>query len=220
MIKANFILLMMGFLFIISCGDNPTNPENEIETVKIGKQIWMKKNLDVVLYRNGDSIRYAGHVADWDDAMSKKQGAWCYYEGNSQFGKVYGKLYNWYAVNDPRGLAPAGFHVASANEWQEMIDTLGGATIAGGKLKEAGAINWNFPNTGADNSSGFSALPGGNRSTNTGYYGIKNSGYWWTSTPANDDFEAKNYELFFDKVTIVYKINSMGHAFSVRCIKD
>lgn len=217
--KVNLSLVLILIIFITSCGDNPSEPNKDYyEKVTIGNQIWMKKNLDISNYRNGDLIRFAGHVADWADALSKKEGAWCYYEGSAQFGKIYGKLYNWYAVNDPRGLAPEGYHIATEQEWMEMIDFIGNENIAGGKLEEMGESFWKTPNTVADNSSGFSALPGGNRNTNNGYYGLLTSRYWWTSTEF-DDKNAQSFEIHYHMATIKKKSNNMGLAFSVRVHK-
>ncbi|MDQ1265835.1 MAG: hypothetical protein QG635_987, partial [Bacteroidota bacterium] len=134
----------------------------DYESVQICNQIWMVKNLEVDHYRNGDLVRFAATTAEWQDANSKKEGAWCYYNNNSTMGPIYGKTYNWYAVNDPRGLAPFGWHIPSDDEWkileacigmtQTQIDgTSWRGTIEGGKLKaigtvEAGSGLWYSPN--------------------------------------------------------------------------
>ena len=112
--------------------------EQVIETVAIGSQVWTKKNLDVEKYRDGTAIRYAESDADWVDAGNKKEGAWCYYNNDPANGAIYGKLYNWYAVNDARGLAPSGYHVPSDAEWTTLSSYLGGESVAGGKMKEKG----------------------------------------------------------------------------------
>ncbi len=103
--------------------------------VKIGKQIWMSKNLDVSTYRNGEQIPQAKDAAQWKYASTNKIPAWCYYEFNERNGKAYGKLYNWYAVSDSRGLAPNGYHIPSDAEWTILTDFLGGSDIAGKKMK-------------------------------------------------------------------------------------
>ena len=103
--------------------------------VKIGKQIWMTKNLDVSTYRNGEQIPQAKDAAQWKYAAENKISAWCYYEFNESNGKKYGKLYNWFAVSDSRGLAPNGYHIPSDAEWTILTDFLGGSDIAGKKMK-------------------------------------------------------------------------------------
>ena len=142
---------------------------------KIGDQIWATKNLDVATYRNGDAIPQVQDIAAWANLNT---GAWCYYENTT----TYGKLYNWYAVNDPRGLAPIGFHIPSEAEWTRLIEYLGGDYIAGGKMKESGTSHWISPNTDATNSSGFTGLPGGYRNNNGTFGGIGAYGYWWSSS--------------------------------------
>jgi uncharacterized protein (TIGR02145 family) len=126
-------------------------------TVKIGTQIWMNKNLDVATYRNGDTIL---HITNWGEWAYSEQitGAWCWYNfDSSKYADKYGKLYNWYAVNDPRGIAPLGFHIPTDAEWNTLATYLGGANVAGGQLKEIGTIHWNSPNTGATNTTNFNA---------------------------------------------------------------
>lgn len=97
----------------------------ETDVVVIGQQKWMKKNLEVTKFRNGEVIFQAKNAAEWKKANLNKQAAWCYYKFDPLNGKKYGKLYNWFAVNDPRGLAPLGWHVPSKNEWNTLIDFLG-----------------------------------------------------------------------------------------------
>jgi len=130
---------------------------NVYTTVKIGDQWWMAENLKVMHYNNGDSI--PNITADWWDLT---YGAWCEFDNDPALGDVYGKLYNWYAVDDSRGIAPAGWHVSDPSEWDILEDFLGSSN-AGGKLKETGTTHWNSPNTGATNETGFTALPGGYR---------------------------------------------------------
>jgi len=117
----------------------------------------MCKNLDVDHYRNGDPIPEVQDSAQW---VNLKTGAWCYYNNSDSLGKIYGKFYNWYAVNDPRRLAPIGYHVPSDAEWTVLSTFLGGNKGSGGKMKETDTTHWSSPNKGATNSSGFTALPG------------------------------------------------------------
>src|ERR1035437_10092179 len=161
-------------------------------TVTIGTQTWMVKNLDVSAFRNGDAIKEAKDTEkEWDDATDKGKPAWCYYNNDPGNGKIYGKLYNWAAVTDSRGLAPEGFHVATDAEWTVLIEFLGGKESAGGKLKEAGASNWN-PNMKSTKSNEFTALPGGHReggrSEDHGeFLDIGGFAHWWTATKHNND---------------------------------
>ncbi len=127
------------------------------QTVTIGTQVWMSKNLDVAKFRNGDPIPEAKTDEEWYKAVKNKQPAWCYYENDPANGAKYGKLYNWYAVNDSRGLAPVGYHIPSDAEWTQLTDYLGGRDVAGGKMKST--TGWKAPNKDASNSSGFSGLP-------------------------------------------------------------
>lgn len=105
------------------------------QTVTIGTQVWMTKNLDVATFRNGDPIPEAKTNEEWKKAGENKQPAWCYYNNDPANGAKYGKLYNWYAVNDPRGLAPIGYHIPSVVEWTIIVEYLGGEEAAGKKMK-------------------------------------------------------------------------------------
>jgi uncharacterized protein (TIGR02145 family) len=105
------------------------------QTVTIGTQEWTTKNLDVSTFRNGDPIPEAKTDEEWKRAGELKQPAWCYYDNDSANGEKYGKLYNWYAVNDARGMAPSGYHVPTDVEWKVLADFLGGRSDAGGKMK-------------------------------------------------------------------------------------
>ena len=195
---------------------------SEIETVKIGNQEWTVENLDVSRYRNGDIIP---EVKDPEEWANLKTGAWCYYYNDPsyyndpRYGKIYGKLYNWYAVNDPRGLAPEGFHIPSDTEWTKLIDYLGGREVAGGKMKAIGTSLWNSPNNNATNDSGFSGLPGASRSYD-GTYGLINyHGDWWSSSEFNTTDAWFRY---------IHHINGLAYqnwrnkkyGFSVRCLRD
>jgi uncharacterized protein (TIGR02145 family) len=152
----------------------------DAQTVTIGSQIWMAKNLDVSYFRNGEPIPQAKTSDEWKKAGENGKPAWCYYNYDSTNGAIYGKLYNWYAVNDPRGIAPKGWHVPGDAEWAQLTNYLGGDTVAGGKMKDT--AGWNAPNTGASNSSGFSGLPGGSRLGDGTFGGVGYDGYWWSSS--------------------------------------
>jgi uncharacterized protein (TIGR02145 family) len=215
-----FQLLLLALLVIILANctdDNSTNPDDTIESVKIGAQTWMKKNLDVDHYRNGDPIPQVTDSTVWENL---KTGAWCYYNNDSTLGKIYGKLYNWYAVNDPRGLAPEGWHVPSDSEWVVLFDYLGGDTLAGGKMKVTDTAYWAPPNYGATNESGFSALPGGWRGAdNTAFFDLGAFGYWWSAT-ARDDIYVIYWFLSYSSSVARSSSHAKIDGFSVRCVRD
>jgi uncharacterized protein (TIGR02145 family) len=190
-------------------------------SIKIGTQKWMTRNLNVTHYRNGDLIP---HVTDPTKWASLTTGAWCYYKNDHANGAIYGKLYNWYAVNDPRGLAPAGWHIPSDSEWTVLSTHLGGDAVAGGKLKDTGTIEagtglWYAPNTGATNKTGFTGLPGGYRKTNGGFDYMGYYGYWWSSTEGNTrDAWVRALNRYVSTIDRYNYNKRLG--FSVRCIKD
>ena len=203
--------------------DNP--PQNIVKdidgnvyhTINIGAQTWMVENLVTSRYRNGDPIPQVTEGAQWIALIS---GACCFYDNSSANGDVYGMLYNWYAVDDPRNLAPEGWHVASLEEWNTLNTFLGGDLVSGGKLKETGTTHWDSPNTGATDEVGFNGLPGGGRSLDGVFNSIGQSGLWWTSTEnsTTDAWPrglAYNSELIFSSFWI-----DKNSGFSVRCIKD
>lgn len=183
----------------------------DIPTVKIGQQEWMVKNLDVVTFRNGDTIPEAKTDEEWKKAGTEGKPAWCYYNNDPKNGKKYGKLYNWYAVNDTRGLAPKRYHVPSKKEWNVLVETLGGDTIASKKLKSA--EGWRKDSNGT-NESGFSGLPGGFRNYKGRFPSTSYYGNWWSSTE-NDELDAWYYEL-----NLGGDFYNEGFGLSVRCLKN
>jgi uncharacterized protein (TIGR02145 family) len=190
---------------------------NEYCEIQICNQTWMCENLNVDTYRNGDPIPEVKDEIKWYRLTT---GAWCYYNNDPANGEIYGKLYNWYAVNDPRGLAPDGYHIPTDAEWTELETCLGGYKVAGGKLKSTGTVEggdglWLSPNTGATNSSGFSGLPGGCRSKDGSVYIIRAGGYWWSSTE-NGAWYHLNYFDALLKMHYFFK----DEGYSVRCVRD
>lgn len=187
---------------------------SDVITTICGKD-WMKKNLDVSTYRNGDPIPEVTDHATW---LGLTTGAWCYYENNSANGTTYGKLYNWYAVNDPRGLAPAGWHVPTDAEWTTLTVCLGGASVAGGEMKETGDTHW-YNNTGATNNSGFTALPGGYRADI--FYNLTYETYFWSSTGVDESTALARYLQFYNAGIHTDLPGDGKYAgFPVRCIRD
>jgi uncharacterized protein (TIGR02145 family) len=185
-------------------------------SITIGTQKWMTVNLDIETYRNGDIIPQVTDPAIW---VALKTGAWCYYNNDVANGAKYGKLYNWYAVNDSRGLAPQGWHIPSEVEWVTLNTFLGGDSVAGGKLKEVGTLNWRSPNTKATNETGFLALPGGWRIDGK-FDWVGGMGVWWSTTSHPNSSNAWMRALRYDDVTLSRGNGSKYDGNSVRCLKD
>lgn len=191
--------------------------DSDIPGVNICNLLWMDKNLDAARYRNGDPIPHVKDPVLWSKLTT---GAYCYYENDSaKYAATYGKLYNWYAVNDPRGLAPPGWHIPEIEEWINLESCLTGPDGVGAGLKQSGTITWTSPNSGATNSSGFKGLPGGFRDFNGTFYFVKNYGFWWSSTEYYDSF-ALGRNLYYFGVLFGRDGYKKQNAFSVRCVRD
>ena len=183
---------------------------------RVGNQIWAGVNLDVARFRNGDVIPEAKTKEAWLRAAAKKQPAWCYYENKTDNGRHFGKLYNWYAVNDPRGLAPEGWHIASEEEWEELFRHLAGKSIAGLALKTR--EGWLQDGNGTD-VVGFHAMPGGNRFEDGHFEGINEYTGWWTTTEA-DETNAYDINLTDRSHSISSYQISKEDGLYVRCVKN
>jgi uncharacterized protein (TIGR02145 family) len=222
--KVIFSILVCGIIFSFWSNNSLSQVTdidgNAYKTVTIGTQVWMTENLNVEHYRNGDVILQVKEADKWQNL---KTGAWCYYENNPEFGKTYGKLYNWYAVNDPRGLTPVGWHIPSDTEWALLIDYLGGENVAGSKLKATtlwDSTLFGYPDQAATNESGVSAFPGGNRTTMNGsFLSLGNAGFYWS---ASECYEALAWSriLICDYLKAFRDYFNKGNGLSVRCIKD
>lgn len=225
-----FIYLFHFCVLFLGCQKSEENPNSNIgemenntikdidgnvyKTVTIGSQIWMAENLRVTHFNNGEEIPNIQSKIFWNGTTS---GACCDYDNSAQNSIRYGKLYNWFAVNDKRGIAPKGWRVANKTDWQTLIIFLGGQNVAGGKLKESGIINWKSPNIGATNSTGFTALPSGGRDGD--YFGIGEECDWWDSTPTNTT-SANRFYIESNTESIGFTIAEKNLGLSVRCIKD
>lgn len=200
--------------------NNPTTVSdidgNVYHTVTVGTQVWMVENLRVTRYNDGTSIPKFTDGAVWSTLSSP---GFCWYNNDSATNApVYGAMYNWYAAGTAN-LCPVGWHVATEAEWATLSSYLGGDGISGDKLKESGTSHWNSPNNGATNESGFTALPGGNRS-NTGTYGNMGIyGYWWTSTSLTSTLAA-SYFMNYSNHGVGLNYDTKRNGFSVRCVKD
>jgi uncharacterized protein (TIGR02145 family) len=184
------------------------------KTVSIGQQVWMAENLNTDRFRNGDIIPEAKTAAEWKKAGELGQPVWSYYDNDPKNGEKYGKLYNWYAINDSRGLAPVGYRIPEYEEWF----TIGkfSHSDAGSKLKAP--YYWNSPNTGATNSSGFSGVPGGYRNPEGDFYYLGLYGKWWTNT--GFDVRARMLGLTHDNAGLWNSILNKSCGLSIRCIKE
>ena len=194
---------------------------NTYTTVILGGKEWMVENLRTTKYRNGDLIVNSTTGAQWQANASSGTGTWGYYNNTSGYNLTYGKLYNWYAAVDPRNIAPVGWHVPSKGELDNLRDYLGGSTIAGGKLKKTGTAEWNSPNTGATNESGFTALPGGHLNSINGVFeNFGTRAYFWSTTP-NGTIDASDAMLFNNNTQQNNAgYSDKGHGDSIRCVKD
>jgi uncharacterized protein (TIGR02145 family) len=198
------------------------NLDDTLSFIKIGNQLWTSK-LDASSYRNGDPIRYARTREEWTDAAEKQEGAWCYYNNDPKNGEVYGKLYNWYAVDDKRGLAPKDFHVPSDSDWTILTEFLGGEYAAVAQMKST--TGWaqcsKFSGNGY-NTSGFNGLPGGFCLNSGDFKDLTNYGYWWSSSEyaGNTNWGGMTYLHcdYYSKVgrNVTYK----NYGLSIRCIRD
>ncbi len=187
---------------------------NTYTSIIINGQEWMQQNLAVTKYRNGDPIPTGLSNTTWQGTTS---GAYGIYVNDATNNTLYGKLYNWYAVNDSRGVCPTGWHVPSDAEWTTLETNLGGSGVAGGKMKSM--TGWNSPNSGANNESGFTGLPGGYRNSNGTYYDIGDGGYWWSSTE-DDSNLAWNRLLTYYNSGVHRNVTNKRNGFSVRCVRD
>jgi uncharacterized protein (TIGR02145 family) len=201
---------------------------NVYKTIVIGTQEWMAENLKASHYRNGDLIPVVTDQYTWE-ALST--GATCWFNNDSAtYNCPYGKLYNWYAASDVRNLCPSGWHVPTDSELNMLATQLDPAAdtnclgcdqsiIAGGKLKSTGTQYWYSPNIDADNSSGFSGLPGGLRSGSGPYYGVGSFGCWWSSSQGAAPDAWSRY-LTYSYGGVSRNGDYKQDGFSVRCLRD
>ena len=205
---------------------NPTlsdNSGNIYKTIQLGSQVWMGENLKTIRYRNGDAIdstyQNTGYFNN-DNWSFRLTGAWSYYGNDLSKNNLYGKLYNWYAIIDNRGICPAGWDIPDDSEWKILVDYLGGSESAGGKMKTTS--NWSSPNTGATNESVFNGLPGGVRGiTPINFTSIGNGGGWWSSSlDTLCDCNASYHYLRYDSNVISQDYLKKNTGLSVRCLKD
>jgi uncharacterized protein (TIGR02145 family) len=197
---------------------------NVYKTIIIGTQTWMAENLKTTRYNNGTTIPYVTDDKAWLDLTTSATPAYCWYKNDTSYKTIYGALYNWYTVNTGI-LSPAGWHVPTDDEWDTLVNYLGGTPIAGYKLKETGTNHWSTSGSFEDNGSGFTAVPGGFRNYNASFNNIGDDGYWWSSsesiyksiTPKNAWYWNLDSHLGLANRSGDYYKSS---GFSVRCIKN
>ena len=201
------------------CPQTATDIDGNIYSiVSIGNQCWMGENLKTTHYRNGDSIP---NVSDNNTWIALTTGAFCNKDNTPSNSITYGRLYNFYSIIDARNLCPTNWHVPRDSEWSALESYLGGDSLTGGKLKEAGIIHWLSPNVGATNEYGFTALPGGGRGCNGVFNNIGSLyvGTWWSSTVYDT---SRSWDIsFYNDESKAYKYNdSKSNGYSVRCLRD
>lgn len=215
------LLFIFGVQFLQSqeTGTVTDIDNNVYQTVKIGNQWWMAENLKVSRYKNGDSIPQVTDDLEWSKLST---GGWAFYENDSYNDDKYGKLYNWHAVDDSRGLCPTGWHVPGNEEWETLTNFLD--ENAGGKMKSTRVEpdphpRWDFPNLNATNESGFSGLPGGYRHFGGSFGLVGDSGFWWSATEYEASRAWYRY-LYAYNGDIDRDTNGKSTGFSVRCLRD
>ena len=205
-----------------SCGDPLEYQGYDYETVQIGEQCWFAENLRALSFNNGDEVHSGLSSLEWS---STSEAALAIYPGNpggeEASYEVYGALYNWHAVEDERGICPANWHVPTDNEWSEMTESIGGASVAGVKMRAtSGWEAWEEGGNGT-NESGFSGLPGGTRLEGGGFSSGDYFGYWWTSSLTNQGTAwLRELDGVVDHVIIDPNGGDKNIGVSIRCIQD
>jgi len=185
-------------------------------SVRIGQQEWMAANLSVPVFRNGDPIAVINDLDTWSQT---REPAMCCYSGDTGLSGLYGCLYNWYAVTDPRGLAPEGWRVPADQDWNALIDAVGGDRYAGSVLKMTKTPLWKSPNYNAHDMVGFGALAGGYRDMYGVYHFLRSYGYYWSSTLCRKNF-AWCRRFGYSEAIVQRLASVVGSAMSVRCVRD
>lgn len=222
-----FVICIFLSVFILSCkkdkspiiGSVEDSQGNVYLTVETETQEWMKENLIVTKFNNGDNIAQVQNPEEWKELTS---GAWCYYDDEN--GETYGILYNWYAVNDKRGICPEGWKVPSDNDWNLFINEFDGINLAGGKLKSVSTVpdehpRWINPNANATDESGFTAIPGGFRDGEGKFHHLGSFGGWWTNTEDSNN-NAWKYGMSYNDEKIHRFPKAKNYGYSVRCVRE
>ncbi|MGA1330289.1 MAG: fibrobacter succinogenes major paralogous domain-containing protein, partial [Bacteroidia bacterium] len=218
--RLTFLLLLL--LLSVGACKTPDPKPVELGETKIGRQVWMRENLRVDTFRNGDPIKHAQSPEAWAEALRREEPAWCFYDNDPDNDWYYGRIYNYYAVMDKRCLCPNGWYIPSDGEWTELEKFLGGPRVAGGSLKSTlmkpADGGWESPNEKAVDDVGFGARPGGLRAKDGTFYNAGLTGMWWTST-VNLSKMSWYREVNFFSGRLYRTFNYREDAFSVRCLK-
>ena len=218
----HYLILAISLLVMLTSNCSKKAPAtvsdidgNIYRTVVIGSQVWMAEDLRVTRYRNGEPVFHISRPREWIEAT---EGAYCFYNNDSTRSKE--RLYNWYAVNDNRLLAPEGWHIPTDEEIQELIDYLGEDENAGDKMKIKGATFWRCTNRTATNESKFSALANGYRHGYYGTFNLKgyNAGYWTSTENESETAWLRMLNCTDGNVSRSYVEKRTG--LSIRCIMD
>jgi uncharacterized protein (TIGR02145 family) len=221
------LVIAICFLSFGGCSKNPTTPQvhgtptgtvtdtdgNVYNAVTIGTQVWMVENLKTTHYNDGTSIPLVTDPTAWGNLTTP---GYCWYNDSVPYGNSYGALYNWHAVNTGK-LAPIGWHVPTDSDWT-VLYTYIDEPDAGGLLKDTGTTYWSSPNTGATNTTGFTALPGGYRDPSGAFGGIGGLGYWWSSTA--DGGPTRGFGLATHSTNFIFVNFNEVYGLSVRCIRN
>jgi len=201
---------------------------NIYKTIKIGTQTWMAENLKTTKYRDGNPILCVPDGAEWSNLLI---GGYCNYNNDAKISTygyndakistTYGRLYNWLAISDSRGIAPSGWHVPTNAEWDILINYLGGKDVTGAKLKETGTANWLSPNIDATNETGFTALPGGYRGSDGVFQKIGEYGCWRSSSSKFFQYDDMylSWGITHNSPSMLWNFGKID-GYSVRCLKD
>jgi uncharacterized protein (TIGR02145 family) len=191
---------------------------NVYNVITIGSQTWLREDLKVTRYQNGDTIGTTIPATLNTSGETEPKYQWAY-GGNEQNVKDYGRLYTWWAAMDSRGACPLGWRVPNDNDWNTLIQSNGWYIEAGGKLKETGTEHWISPNTGATNSTGFTAIPGGYKDFIGNFQNFGTNVFWYSATE-NDAASANLWTIWNDQTGISSSWTYKNSGLSIRCIKE
>jgi len=217
--KSYSILTLLLLICFCSC-ENSTEPID----IAISNQSWSKRNLDVIAFRNGDTILNAKSIKEWDDAFNSEQPAWCYYKFDSKYGPKHGRLYNYFAIKDDREIAPVGYRKPTRSDWNRLIQNILGDSINGyGSIGASIYLDslWNTSGNG-DNSSGFNLLPSGYYEPKSGFKGLDPSyryaARWWVDDKGYLLVYSLDANISNNAISILDRVPKGGY--SIRCIKE
>jgi uncharacterized protein (TIGR02145 family) len=217
--KTTLLLLVLTFMLLNTQAQTTTDIDGNIyNTITLGTQIWTKENLKTTRFSNGDSIATTSLPIN-NDSTSIFQ--WSYNQDSLNI-PVYGRLYTWYAVTDNRDVCPIGWHVPSETEWLSLANFLGGDSIAGDKMKETGTTHWLNTSSTVTNSSGFTALPGGQRGNPNGFSNLYTLGSFWSTTAWGSSTFPRAYKFSLQATSsaLSQSVSVANCGFAVRCVKD